>query len=287
MKRIVVALFFGLFLFFIATFAHAISSASLVVFPEAPIQGEPIMIAVEGVAVPTDVTDITFGVTPLKVFLYNGRPTAFFGFDLNRKPATTTITVTFEDGTLLTKEVVIGKREKIEAPLGIPQALGGNTPQAATKLVTTLAQENQSLLGLRTGTKTFWKEKFRYPVVNPVVTDAYGYSRKTGAYSIAHKGTDFRAVEGTRVTVMNRGVVRVAKEYRNYGKTIVVDHGLGLQTFYMHLSKIGVNVGELVLPGQVIGRSGKTGYAEFPHLHITVRIGEISIDPMRFLSFFK
>jgi murein DD-endopeptidase MepM/ murein hydrolase activator NlpD len=54
----------------------------------------------------------------------------------------------------------------------------------------------------------------------------------------------------------------------------------------MHLSRIKVNVGELVLPGQVIGLSGKTGYAEDPHLHISIRIGGISIDPIKFLSLF-
>ncbi|MFA6095419.1 MAG: M23 family metallopeptidase, partial [Candidatus Paceibacterota bacterium] len=70
-------------------------------------------------------------------------------------------------------------------------------------------------------------------------------------------------------------------------RTIVVDHGLGLMTFYMHLSKIFVNEGELVLPGQVIGLSGDTGYAERPHLHLTVRIGGVSIDPVRFMGLFK
>lgn len=286
MKNVFIATSFG---FFLSVFGIATAQAtpSLIIFPEIPIQGEPIMVTVEGVTEISEVASITFGTTPLNVFLYKGQPTAFFGFDLNRRPATTTLTVLLQNGSVLTKEIVVKAREKVEAPLGIPQKLGGNTPQAATKLVTTLVQENQSLLGLRTGTKAFWKEPFRYPIANPVVTDEYGYSRKTGSYSIAHKGTDFRAAEGTRVMAMNRGVVRVAKEYRNYGKTIVVDHGFGLQTFYMHLSRINVNVGELVLPGQVIGRSGKTGYAESPHLHLTVRINEVSIDPMRFLAFFE
>jgi murein DD-endopeptidase MepM/ murein hydrolase activator NlpD len=105
-------------------------------------------------------------------------------------------------------------------------------------------------------------------------------------YSITHKGTDFRAVEGTPVLAMNRGVVRLVQEGRNYGKTVIIDHGLGLQTFYMHLSKINVKVGELVLSGQIIGLSGMTGYAEAAHLHTTVRIGEVSIDPVRFLGLF-
>jgi murein DD-endopeptidase MepM/ murein hydrolase activator NlpD len=82
-------------------------------------------------------------------------------------------------------------------------------------------------------------------------------------------------------------VVRVARTFQIYGKTVVVDHGFGVMTFYMHLSKIKVNVGELVLPGQLIGFSGETGYAESPHLHITVRINNVSIDPIKFLDLFK
>ena len=58
-------------------------------------------------------------------------------------------------------------------------------------------------------------------------------------------------------------------------------------SFYMHLSKISVNQGELVLPGQLIGYAGQTGYAEQPHLHLTVRINNISIDPIKFLDLFK
>ena len=86
---------------------------------------------------------------------------------------------------------------------------------------------------------------------------------------------------------MNRGVVRLAKTFRNYGKTIVVDHGLGVMTFSMHLSKIYVGAGELVKKGQLIGLSGETGYAAKPHLHLTVRIGGISVDPVVFLDFFS
>ena len=119
------------------------------------------------------------------------------------------------------------------------------------------------------------------------MTDVYGYSRKTGEYSIAHKGTDFRAKLGAPVTAMNRGIVRVARTFRNYGKVIVIDHGLGLMTFYLHLSKMNVNESELVKRGQRIGLSGQTGYALSPHLHLSIRINNNSIDPVKFMELFK
>ena len=86
---------------------------------------------------------------------------------------------------------------------------------------------------------------------------------------------------------MNRGIVRLAKHFRDYGNTVIIDHGLGLMTFYMHLSKIQVNVGELVRQGHMIGLSGQTGYAAQPHLHLTVRINDVSIDPIKFMALFK
>lgn len=271
---------------FLALFAlPAAASAAINVAPAAPSQGEPLKITITGTtSVPTS---IAFGGKKLGVFTYKGVPTALFGIDLNRKSGTTTIVATYPNGAQESLDVYIAAREKVTAPLGIPEKLGGNTPSAAKTLVSTLAQENASLLGLRTGGHAFWKEPWRYPVADPAITDTYGYSRSTVGQSITHKGTDFRAPEGTPVLAMNRGVVRKVQEGRNYGKTIIVDHGLGVQTLYMHLSKILVNEGELVLPGQKIGLSGKTGYAEAAHLHLSVRIGEVSIDPVEFIDLFR
>ncbi len=245
------------------------------------------MITIDGTTATTTVQSISFDGAPLGIFSYKGKPSAFYGVDLNKKPGTYVITAMLSDGSVLTKDVSIAARKKIEAPLGIPQKLGGNTSAAATALVSTLAAENATFIGLRSGDHAFWTKPFTYPTVKPVVTDSYGYQRQTGEYSIAHKGADFRAAEGTPVMAMNRGVVRISRLYRNYGNTIVVDHGLGLMTFYMHLSKRYVNVGELVLPEQLIGLSGQTGYAEAPHLHITVRLNDISIDPIVFLKLFS
>lgn len=267
--------------------ALAITAPSISIQPDHIIQGDPIMITIEGIDTVKNIKSVTFNSEPLPVFMYDNKPRAFYGADLKKLPGHYLITSTLTDGTVLTKDINIEARAKIEAPLGIPEKLGGNTEKSQTKLVSTLADENQSLLNLYTGLHVFWKDKFHYPISTPTVTDSYGYTRTTGPYTIAHKGTDFRAPIGTPVLAMNRGVVRIATTYRNYGKTVVVDHGLGLMTFYMHLSKINVAKDNLVTPGQVIGLSGDTGYAEKPHLHVSVRIKDVSIDPVVFMGFFK
>jgi murein DD-endopeptidase MepM/ murein hydrolase activator NlpD len=259
----------------------------LTVTPEKPLQGEPMIIKIENLNDLSKISQITFNKQILKPFLFKNTVTALYGVDLNFKSGEYLLSVDFPNGTKLEKKIVVGASKKYEAPLGIPEKLGGNSTTSQTNLVNTLAIENKQLASLNTGKKSFWTNDFIYPVLKPFVTDPYGYTRITGQYSIAHKGVDFRANETTKVTAVNRGVVRLVKTFRNYGKTVVVDHGLGLMSFYMHLSKIKVNQGELVLPGQLIGYAGQTGYAEQPHLHLTIRINNISIDPMKFLDLFK
>lgn len=261
------------------------SSPILLVTPQTVIQGEPAMVTVENISL-AEINRITFDGKPINFFLYKTKPTAFIPIDLKHKAGNYKIEAELFNGKILSKTLTVNERPKLEASLGIPEKLGGNTPQAQKQVVSSLSQENAKLNSLYTGKKSFWTEKFRFPLATQVITDPYGYSRLTGSYVISHKGTDFRAKEGTRVNAMNRGVVRFARETKVYGKTVVVDHGLGLMTFYMHLSKINVNEGELVLPGQLIGLSGKTGYAEAPHLHVSVRINNVSIDPMKFMEFF-
>ena len=251
--------------------------------PKVIIQGDPVMVTISSTSSPTK---ILFDDKNIPIFIYDGKPHGLIAIDIYEKIGTHKVTVTFLNGEKITQPLLVTARVKIDEPLGIPEKLGGNTEAAGKSLISNLTKENAILNNLKTGAKAFWTKAFQAPLSSLIVTDLYGYNRKTGEYIIPHKGTDFRAKEGTKVYAMNRGVVRVAKTFTIYGKTIVVDHGFGLQTLYMHLSKIYVNEGELVLPGQVIGLSGSTGYAEEPHLHISVKINGISIDPEVFMKFF-
>ena len=257
------------------------------VIPAEVIQGEPVMISVDNLVASTTVTDILFANKSVKFFLYNSKPTALVPVDLNRKVGDYSIVVKLSNGSVLKNSLTVSVRPKVEASLGIPAKLGGNTATSQKNLVNNLADENALIKALPTGLKAFWSQNFQYPISNPAVTDPFGYSRLTGAYTITHLGADFRADEGTPVAAMNRGVIRFAHSTTIYGKMIVIDHGLGLETLYAHLSKIKVSDGQLVEKGEIIGESGKTGYAEQPHLHVSVKINNISVDPIKFLNLFK
>jgi len=280
MKKVVI---FILTIFALSGICLAESGIIVSISPAMIVQGDPIFLTVNSTSSPIK---IYFNGKNIPIFKYLGKPRGLIPVDIHQSPGVYNIEVFLLNGEKIIEPITVTEREKIEAPLGIPEKLGGNTPAAATNLVNNLAKENATLVNLRTGTKAFWTKSFRAPLATLTITDPYGYNRKTGEYTIAHKGTDFHADVGTKVYAMNRGVIRVAHTYTIYGKTIIVDHGLGLNTLYMHLSKIYVNVGELVLPGQVIGLSGMSGYADQPHLHLSVKIDGISIDPVIFLKFF-
>ncbi len=93
-------------------------------------------------------------------------------------------------------------------------------------------------------------------------------------------GTDFAGTVGAPVVAANRGVVRIVGAFYNGGNVIYVDHGAGLTSAYLHLSKQLVAVGDTVERGQRIGLVGATGRVTGPHLHLIVRYGDITVDPL-------
>ncbi len=285
MRKVIIILCLSVLLFN-QHLAHAGTfSVPITFYPTTLTQGDPLMVTID--AKQSSLSKVFFDGKAVSIFTYDGKTRAFIPISLTARAGTHSILVKSIKGEGLTKDVVVNKRKKFEAPLGIPAKLGGDTVQSQKRLVSNLDKENASLIGLRTSNKVLWMKPFIFPVKDPIVTDGYGYNRKTGEYTIAHKGTDFRAPTSTSVLAMNDGIVRLAHTYIIYGNTIVIDHGLGLQTFYMHLSKINVKEGQSIKRGDVIGLSGDTGYAESPHLHTTVRLSDISIDPIVFMNFFK
>lgn len=258
---------------------------SISVFPDSIMQGEPAIIKVNGLSSTTNVKSFTFDSRPLIFFLYEDEVTAFLGVDLNYATGTFPLVLTMKDGKQIRQDFVIKTRPVVRIPFDIPEKLGGNTPQSVKILFATLAQEAKIVNAIPTGYTRLWTDKFRSPLDTPIVVeDPYGYTRITGNSTMPHKGTDIRAPIGTPVYAMNRGLVKFTDNLRNYGNTVVIDHGLGLQTVYMHLSEIKVAKDQMVERGDMIALSGDTGYVLNPHLHLTVRIWDISIDAMKFLE---
>jgi murein DD-endopeptidase MepM/ murein hydrolase activator NlpD len=95
-----------------------------------------------------------------------------------------------------------------------------------------------------------------------------------------HSGVDLKAATGTPIQAANSGRVVLAEELFFTGNTVIIDHGLGLYTYYAHCSKLQVEVGEEVKKGQVIGEVGSTGRVTGPHLHWACRLNGARVNPL-------
>jgi murein DD-endopeptidase MepM/ murein hydrolase activator NlpD len=95
-----------------------------------------------------------------------------------------------------------------------------------------------------------------------------------------HTGTDFQAAAGTAVVAPNAGRIALAADHYFPGRTIIIDHGLGVYSYLAHLSEFAVAEGAIVARGQRIGLSGATGRVTGPHLHWTMRFGRARVDPL-------
>lgn len=117
---------------------------------------------------------------------------------------------------------------------------------------------------------------FINPFVAPldaVTTSIYGTQRVFNKVKQSeHLGTDLRAPVGAKVVASNRGKVILSEDLFFEGKTVVIDHGLGIFTAYAHLSEFKVSVGDIVEQGQLIALSGDSGRVSGPHLHWGVKI---------------
>jgi murein DD-endopeptidase MepM/ murein hydrolase activator NlpD len=124
-----------------------------------------------------------------------------------------------------------------------------------------------------------WKGSFA-PPVEAAISDVFGVERVfNGSVQSTHQGLDFRVPSGTSVAAVNRGRVILARALFFEGNCVVIDHGQGLLTLYLHLSKFLVKEGDDVDKGQAIGLSGGTGRATGPHLHLAVRWQGVYLDP--------
>jgi murein DD-endopeptidase MepM/ murein hydrolase activator NlpD len=124
-----------------------------------------------------------------------------------------------------------------------------------------------------------WKGSFS-PPLDAAISDVFGVQRIfNGTVQSTHQGLDFRVPSGTAVAAVNGGRVILARSLFFEGNCVVIDHGQGLLTLYLHLSKFSVKEGDEVSKGQAIGLSGGTGRATGPHLHLAVRWQGTYLDP--------
>ena len=133
-------------------------------------------------------------------------------------------------------------------------------------------------------TEQQWEGSFMMPLPNEISTQ-FGVKRLINdERQSIHRGIDIRGTKGEEVRASNRGTVVLAEELFFGGNTLVLDHGMGIYSVYMHLERFHKNRGEAVAKGDIIGSVGTTGRSTGPHLHIGVKVQGVSVNPVSFMK---
>ncbi|MCW5646287.1 MAG: M23 family metallopeptidase [Sphingopyxis sp.] len=128
-----------------------------------------------------------------------------------------------------------------------------------------------------------WKQRFRWPVTGRL-SGAFGsqrvYQGKPGSY---HSGTDIAVPAGTPFVAPADGVVTLAAStpFTLEGYLLIVDHGMGLSSAFLHCQRLDVRAGDRVAQGQVLGTVGRTGRATGPHMHWGLKWNDARLDPAK------
>jgi murein DD-endopeptidase MepM/ murein hydrolase activator NlpD len=121
---------------------------------------------------------------------------------------------------------------------------------------------------------------WRLPITNPVTTSGFGYR-----WGLLHAGEDFAVSVGTALASMSTGTVVFAGAESGFGNLVEIRYWDGTISYFGHMSRISVNVGEAVAPAQIVGESGNTGHSTGPHLHLEIHPnGGEAIDPLPWLA---
>jgi len=215
----------------------------------------------------------------------DGAPIAFasdgrflIGFGRDQGPAAI-LEATRVDGTILRRRIVVAPRAwQIESLPTLPR---GTTPTPEFLARRKLELEQIAAARAVDSDSQGWRQHFVWPArgrISGVFGSQRIYAGEPGAF---HSGTDIARPEGTPIVAPADGVVILAAQvpFTLEGRLLMIDHGLGLNSAFLHLSRIDVTVGQAVRQGQVIGAIGMTGRATGPHLHWSLRWRDARIDP--------
>lgn len=212
---------------------------------------------------------------------------AVVGVDLEAKAGAHTAEITFryDDGrSRSVREPVTVKAQRFPTTeLKVADRYVELSPADTARAVRE-AQETDAIYATFTPA-CYWSDAFVAPIHGAKDGRNFGHRRVfNGQPRAPHSGADLRADVGTPVYAANRGRVVLAKDLFYSGNAVIVDHGLGLYTMYLHLSKIDVAPGAIVERGQRLGLAGATGRVTGPHLHWGVRIVDARVDPFSLLK---
>ena len=194
------------------------------------------------------------------------------------------VDVTLPSGRMEPVSIAVTPRDwPVEHVNGVPPKTVNPPPEIAARI-----QREQALVTAareRDDERTDFALPFQWPVQGRI-SGRFGNARVyNGQPGAGHSGMDIAAPDGTPVKAPAGGVVTFASpDLYLTGGTVLLDHGHGVSSNFLHLSRIDVKVGDRIEPGQVIGAVGATGRATGPHLHWGMNWFDTRIDPLLVLE---
>ena len=193
------------------------------------------------------------------------------------------LTIIHSDGTAEQQILTIGQRQfDIQRIDGMEQSKVTPNPADLARIKSDQDQINK----VRTNPRE--AQDFLVPFIWPAkgpISGVYGSQRiLNGEPRAPHYGLDIAAPEGSPIVAPAPGIVRlVAPDFFLTGGTVILDHGFGVQSVFIHMSSVAVKDGQTLKQGDPIGRVGKTGRATGPHLHWGMNWGTVRLDPALWL----
>ncbi|MGA9333861.1 MAG: M23 family metallopeptidase [Rudaea sp.] len=205
--------------------------------------------------------------------------TFVFGLDRDA-PATIELDVQYADGKSQKIQANVRQRDyPMERVNGLPRQTVTPDPKIAARI----AREQAGVVKARErdDAREDFLQGFELPVKDARISGVYGSQRiDNGVPKSPHMGLDMAVPTGTPVHAPADGIVTfAATDLFLTGGTVLIDHGFGLDSSFLHMSRVDVKVGERVKQGQVIGAAGMTGRATGPHVHWGFNWFGVRLDP--------
>lgn len=263
-------IFFALLFFLSAD----VSAFSVQVQPEAVHPGDVFILQTDGGENVSAETEFLRAPIPFHT-TEKGKFIAIVPVDINTAPKEYPIHVS-RGATRITIDITVTPREVRTVHLTVPEEKVTLSPEDQKRV------DREYLLQVKIWgrlTPPAWSSSFSRPTDTETSTE-FGVKRIFNKKRTSvHRGMDFRGKTGEPVRAINSGTVVLSQELFYGGNTLVIDHGMGLYSVYMHMSGFRVREGEEVIKGQEVGSVGSSGRVTGPHLHLSVKLNGVSVDP--------
>ena len=220
------------------------------------------------------------GKIPIRSFSMEGHQIAIVPVHYSTPPGNYPVTVNKEGKLLFQSTIEVRDGEFEKSYITVGTTTGKKKSKKNVKTMINYAREARK----DPVKEKLWAGKFIYPlegrITSPFGATRYVNSRLSGY----HSGVDFAVPVGIPVLATNSGRVVLSMYLNSTGNTVIIDHGLNLYSSYSHMDSLGVEAGDMVDKGEVIGRSGNTGFSTGPHLHFTMSVGSTFVDPFLFIE---